>query len=297
MPESQKEGGSSKSVNRLIYLNNGFVPENRAAISPLDAGFLFGEGLFETIRTYHGHPFRLDDHLARLHQGLQKLAIPEPQNLNQSPAIIAELLTTNQLTQGPGVIKLVVSRGNTETDNPDNTLPPTLTIRATRLDLENIRRRQQGMRALILPWRRDRHNPLLAVKSLNYLENRYGLQEARKRGFDEGIFLNQEGELCEGSFSNLFLIRGKSLRTPPLTAGLLPGITRSFILQTASRLDLDCQEVPLYQKDIGECDGAFLSSSLMETAPLIELGEHKFDLNLTSKLRSTLQEAFREKTT
>ena len=280
--------------SKTIYINDRFVPEDRAAISPLDSGFLFGEGLFETIRTYHGHPFRLDDHLARLRRGLQRLDLLEPQDLKQSPTIIAELLATNQLTQKPGVIKLVVSRGPAIINNSDNSLPPTLLIRATELDLESIKQRQQGMRALILPWRRDRRNPLLKVKSLNYLENRFGLQEAQRKGFDEGIFLNQEGELCEGSFSNLFLIRNKSLLTPPLTAGLLPGITREFILQTANRLNLDCQEVPLYPKDLGECDGAFLTSSLMEIAPLIELDEHKFDLDQTSKLRSLLQEAFRK---
>ncbi len=283
-------------MQQLIFINGRFIPENQASISPLDAGFLFGDGLFETIRTYHGHPFLIDEHLARLRLGLQKLAIPEPQNLEQSPAIITKLLSANQLTRKTSVIKLVVSRGNTEINNLDKTLLSTLMIRTTELDLESIRRRQQGMRALILPWCRDRRNPLLTVKSLNYLENRYGLQEARRRGFDEGIFLNQEGELCEGSFSNLFLIRDESLLTPPLTAGLLPGITRAFILQTASRLNLACREMALYPKDIEACDGAFLTSSLMELAPLLELGEHRFDLKQTTKIRSLLLEVFKEKT-
>ncbi|MEA1921957.1 MAG: aminotransferase class IV [Pseudomonadota bacterium] len=279
---------------KTIYINGRFIPENEAAISPLDTGFLFGDGLFETIRTYHGHPFQIDDHLARLRQGLQKLALPEPQNLKQSPAIIAELLGANQLRQKPGVIKLVVSRGNPETDNPNHT--STLMIRATDLDVESIKCRQQGMRALILPWRRDRHNPLLAIKSLNYLENRYGLQEARRKGFDEGIFLNQDNELCEGSFSNLFLIRDNRLLTPPLTAGLLPGITRNFIIKSANQLNLGCREMPLYPKDLGECDGAFLTSSLMEIAPLIELDEYKFDADQTAPIRNLLLEVFKRET-
>ena len=169
-------------------------------------------------------------------------------------------------------------------------------IRATALDIESIKCRQEGMRALILPWCRDRRNPLLVIKSLNYLENRYGLQEAQRKGFDEGIFLNQEGELCEGSFSNLFLIRGNSLLTPPLAAGLLPGITRNFVLKSANRLNLDCQEISLYPKDLGGCDGAFLTSSLMEIAPLIELDKYKFDVDHTAKTRNLLQEAFRKKT-
>ena len=280
-------------MKRFIYKNDRLIAENRGTISPLDSGFLFGEGLFETIRAYHGRPFLLEDHLARLRRGLQRLAIPEPKYLQQCPAIISELLTANGLAQEQSVIKLIVSRGNTKTSSPDKTLPPTLLISASRLDLEGIRRRQQGLKALILPWRRDRHNPLLAVKSLNYLENRFGLQEARRRGFDEGIFLNQENELCEGSFSNLFLINGEKLLTPPLTAGLLPGITRAFILESADQLGLDCRETPLFQEDIKGCDGAFLSSSLMELAPLIKLDEHLFNLKQTDKLRCTLQKAFR----
>ena len=280
-------------MNNTIYINDRFIPENEASISPLDTGFLFGEGLFETIRSYHGQPFQLENHLARLRLGLQTLALPEPRNLKQSHTIIAELLTANQLTKKPGTIKIIVSRGTAKLHNTDKILPPTLLIRATELDLESIKQRQQGMRALILPWRRDRQNPLLKVKSLNYLENRFGLQEAHRKGFDEGIFLNHEGEFCEGSFSNLFLIRDKTLLTPPLTAGLLPGITRAFILQTANLLGLDCREVPLYPKDLGECNGAFLTSSLMEIAPLIELDGYKFDLERTSELLNLLQKAFR----
>ncbi|MCD6292527.1 MAG: aminotransferase class IV, partial [Deltaproteobacteria bacterium] len=178
---------------KSIYINDCFVLEDEAAISPFDAGFLFGDGLFETIRTYHGTPFLLDEHLARLRRGLQKLALPEPQNLAQSSVIISKLLTANQLNRTAGTIKLVVSRGEPGRDNSNT--PSNLMIRASTLDLKSIQQRQLGLRALILPWNRDRHNPLLTIKSLNYLENRYGLQEAREKGFDEGIFLNQEGEL------------------------------------------------------------------------------------------------------
>ena len=96
-----------------IYINGRFTPENQAVISPLDPGFLFGDGLFETIRTNHGQPFQLEEHLTRLRRGLQKLALPEPQNLKQSPAIIAELLAANQLTHNHGVIKLIVGCGST----------------------------------------------------------------------------------------------------------------------------------------------------------------------------------------
>ncbi|RLB71495.1 MAG: hypothetical protein DRH03_05810 [Deltaproteobacteria bacterium] len=281
--------------SNTIYINNRFVQEDQATISPLDTGFLFGDGLFETVRSDDAHPFLLDEHLVRLRQSLQTLAIPEPQNLKQSPDIITELLNKNQLNQVASVIKIVVSRGYSGPGSPDKTPPPTFLIKTSKLDLESIKRRHQGMRALILPWRRDQNHPLTTVKSLNYLENRYALRKAQESGFDEGIFLNQSGELCEGSFSNLFLIRDDSLLTPSLTSGLLPGITRNFILQTAKHLHLDCRETSLVMEDLKRCDGAFLTSSLMEIAPLLEIGKYKFDLKQTSKLQNILREAFKKK--
>lgn len=279
-------------MKKIIYLNNAFIHESQAAISPLDTGYLFGNGLFETIRSYAGCPFLLEEHLSRLRLGLQKLDIPEPQNLQNCSKIIAELITRNHLSQEPGTIKIVVSRGSNPTTDTDKAAPPTLIIMASKLDLAVIKRRQKGMRAQILPWRRDPQNPLLRVKSLNYLENRYGLRQAQKRGFDEGIFLNHDGKLCEGSFSNLFLIRDNTLLTPSLDSGILPGITRNFILKRAEQLHLDCRETPLYPQTIKECDGAFLTSSLMEIAPLIELDKHKFDLSLSSEIRGLLRQSF-----
>ncbi|MBN2810208.1 MAG: aminotransferase class IV [Deltaproteobacteria bacterium] len=280
---------------KTVYLNNTFMQEDQAAISPLNNGYLFGEGLFETLRSDRGYPFRLAQHLERLRSGLRKLALPEPPDLNCSAEIIKELLKRNHLSQTPANIKMVVSRDSSPPARTGETPPSSLMIRASALDLAEISRRQQGMRALILPWRRDQHNPLLSLKSLNYLENRYALREARSRGFDEGIFLNQAGELCEGTFSNIFLIQDKTLLTPPLNAGILPGITRDFILESAGRLAIDCRTIPLHPQIIKTCDGAFLTSSLMQIAPLLELDKHAFDLKQTVELRRRLHRTFTEK--
>ncbi|MBN2705465.1 MAG: aminotransferase class IV [Deltaproteobacteria bacterium] len=282
-------------MSALIFIDNRLVPVNEAVISSQDNGYLFGEGLFETIRAYHGNPFLLSAHLTRLRRGLRQLELPEPPNLIQVPEIIKELLTANHLDHREAAIRIIVSGRAVEPDNPATRFS-TLLIKVAELDLNLIGKRQQGIKALLLPWLRDRKHPLLGIKSLNYLENRQALQKCKGQGFDEGIFLNLEKQLCEGTYSNLFLLRGNTLLTPPLEAGLLPGITRAFIIEQAKHLELECRENDLYEKDIETADGALLTSSLMELAPVLQLGEQQFDLETTAALLRRLKECFRNET-
>lgn len=270
-----------------IYINGEILPEDQAQISPLNPGFLFGEGLFETIRADEGLPFLLPEHLERLRASLGHLNIELPTEFDQIPSICLDLLSANQLNLEATTIKLICSRTNLENLSPTN-----LTITTSRLDLEGIRKRQRGIKAQLIPWCRDRKNPLLTLKSLNYLENRYALQAAKRQGFGEGIFLNQEGELCEGTYSNLFFIKEECLLTPPLNAGILPGTTRAFILKKALQIGIKCQETPLLPEDLKHCSGAFLTSSLMHLAPIIELNKINFDPKLTAPIRQRLLQLF-----
>ncbi|HDS15863.1 MAG TPA: hypothetical protein ENN66_04480 [Proteobacteria bacterium] len=282
-------------MSTLIFIDNRLAPADEAVISAQDNGYLFGEGLFETIRAYHGKPFLLSAHLTRLRRGLRQLELPEPPNLIQVPDIIKELLAANQLDHREAAVRIIVSGREAEPDHPAHRFS-TLLIKVAELDLNLIGRRQQGIKALLLPWLRDRTHPLRGIKSLNYLENRQALRECRKQGFDEGIFLNLEKQLCEGTYSNLFLLRKNTLLTPPLEAGLLPGITRAFIIEQATRVGLACREDNLYKEDLETTDGALLTSSLMELAPVLQLGEHKFDLEKTAALVRGLKKCFRNET-
>ncbi len=274
-------------MRSVIYINGALIPENEAVISPFNSGFLFGEGLFETIRADNGSPFGLPEHLERMRSGLRQLNLKIPDEFDRITTIIADLLHNNQLLDKSAVIKLICSP--TDPGRAISAMTSTsLIIRTTALKLDEIEKRQRGMQALILPWRRNRANPLLKIKSLNYLENRYGLNDARSAGFDEGIFLNQNEELCEGTFSNIFLIRGNDLQTPPLDAGILPGTTRALILQRAQQAGITCQETPLFVNDLKLCDGAFLTSSLMRLAPLAGINQINFNLEKSLPLRHKL---------
>ena len=280
-------------MTSMVFFNDALCPESEIAIHPADPGYAFGEGVFETIRSYQGRPFKLQEHLLRLRLGLKQLEIPEPSCLAESAAIIKRLLMANQLLTTEAVIRITVSRGSTAC--PQNSFPVFL-ISADRLNLKEMRRRKQGLKAEFAAWRRDAKNPLLKIKSLNYLENRLALRQAQKLGFDEAIFLNQEGALCEGSFSNLFIIADNHLYTPPLPAGILAGITRNFILQNAAQVDLTASEKALFPSDLKKAAGALLTSSLMETAPLLQLGHQHFDSKKISAITKALDQLFRQAT-
>ncbi len=275
-------------MTRYIAINGKIIPETKASIYPSNPGFLFGEGLFETIRADAGVPFLLPEHLERMRSGLKILGLGLPVDFDLAGTIITDLLAENKLSEKSAVIKLICTRDQPASTDSEQKPANSLIIKTTELDLEEIKRRQSGLRAGIIPWSRNSNNPLLALKSLNYLENRYALQNVKQQGFDEGIFLNQSGELCEGTFSNLFLIRKEVLLTPPLTAGILPGITRAFILEKARPAGIELHETPLSPEDLKTCDGAFLTSSLMYLAPLLEINQIKFDPDQTASLRKTL---------
>ena len=272
-------------MRTIIFRDGRLYREDAALISPLDNGFLFGEGVFETMRADRGRIFLLPQHLERLLRGLELLEIPRPEIFPRIPDLGDEIIRADGLQEGCAAVKLAISSGA-----PGST--PTLLLQVRALESDFIRRRQRGLKAGLVPWRRDAANPLLAIKSLNYLENRHALRLMRSRNLDEGIFLNQDGELCEGTFSNLFLVSGDTILTPPESAGLLPGITRAFLLKNCRRIGLEIREQKLYPADLEKCDGAFVSSSLMDVAPLLQLERQHFSPAKTAPLRGKLARLF-----
>jgi len=269
----------------VIFLNNRYIRAAQASVSPFDPGFMYGDGVFETIRLYQGVPFMLGLHQQRLEQGLKLLGIPKPTMIDKLREIIAHLGSRNQLQNTQGMSKIMISRGQESTK-------PTCIVQATALDMEAIKERQQGMQAIILPWKRDADNPLLQIKSMNYLENIYGRKLASQQGAHEGIFLNQDRELCEGTFSNLFLVGDNFIVTPPVEAGLLPGITRRAIIDCCRLVGIDCREDRLTPEDISQFHGGFLSSSLMELAPLKSLGSQHFIPNRVMDIHQSIADAY-----
>ncbi|MBI3160179.1 MAG: aminotransferase class IV [Chloroflexi bacterium] len=252
----------------MIYLNGEIVPAAQAHLSPADRGFLLGDGLFETLRTYQGTIAYVDEHLERLAQGAVVLHLPMPLPISQLAEALQAVLDANQLSDQDSVLRLTLTRG----PGPRGLLPPsapqpTLMITATPLEAPNY----TPIRAVIAAPRRNENSPLANIKSLNYLDNILARQQAHRQGAEEALLLNAKGNLASASAANLFIVADGILMTPPTNEGALPGITRSIVLECASALGIAVSTRPLAPADLLKAQEAFLTNTLIELRPLVEV--------------------------
>lgn len=254
----------------MIYLNGSLVPEEEAKVSIFDRGFLYGDGLFETMRAYAGKVFRLNLHLQRLFHSAQIISLPIPKTLRELEEAVYETLKANNLKDAH--LRLTVSRGEGERglDLPLS-LHPNIIIVAKPLSPYPERWYEEGLRAVVVRVRREKDSALSRIKSLNYLPNILAKLEAKERGADEGIMLNRDGHLTEATVSNIFLISQGKLLTPSLRSGPLPGITRKTVIELAPALGLEVSEREIKLSELMEAEEAFLTNSLREVVPLTQV--------------------------
>jgi D-amino acid aminotransferase len=258
----------------IIYLNGTFTDDRSASVSIWDAGFLFGEGVFTTLRLYKGIPIDLAGHWLRLKNQSATLDIPFPMSLEEISGIVATLVQKNDLAGSDSRLRLTLTRGG----NPDQPIPvvplpdspptflATLTPLSSSLDEEILR----GIPVITLgPKFLRRHLP--EVKSLNYLPSLLALREARKCGCAEAIILGEDDRLTEGAASNLFLVSDEVLTTPAADGCILPGQTRQRVLDLASKANISCREQTLTKKDLASADEVFLCNSIREIVPVIRI--------------------------
>lgn len=252
----------------MVYLNGTLMPRGQAKISVTDYGFLYGYGLFETMRAYGGRVFRLDSHLDRLALAAAQLGIPVTV-LNLKEAVMATI-RANGLASAR--IRLAISIGEGSiTPDPGTCQEATVLVMAENYQPypEEIYRR--GFRVLVSSFRRNSQSPLSRFKTANYLDSILARQEAKRAGADEALCLNEKGMLAEASMSNLFLVSGSVLRTPGLASGVLPGVTRGVILELAARLGIKAREQDISPDELAAAGEAFLTNSLIEVMPLVKV--------------------------
>ncbi len=257
------------------YLQGEYINLSEAKIPVSDRGFLYGDGLFETIKVYEGRPFFLEQHLDRLMKGTAVLGI----NLGKKPeefkaalgGIIEETIRINKLKDG--FIRLSLSRGSgrrgllpQECRSPLLLVVPYVSVPYNDEDYE------KGYRTVIVQCtRRNTSSPLSRLKSLNYLDNILGKIETDQKGADEGIFLNERGNLSGGTVSNIFIVKGKNIFTPTVHCAILNGITRQIVIKLAKKNNIEIIEKPLPPTELMEAEEAFLTNSLMEIMPLVSV--------------------------
>lgn len=243
----------------IVFLNGQFVSETEAVISVHDRGFLYGDGLFETIRVEKGRPFRLGAHLARLAEGAAGLRINLPFLLSELEAQALTLLDRNQLS--PAILRITLSRGcgargysprGADRSTLVMTQHPAPVLDAAQLKLWSV---------ITATVRVPAGDVVAGWKSANKLVNIIARMEAEERGADEALLLNTRGEVAEAASANVFWIKAGQILTPPLAAGILPGITREVVRELAVGLGLHVREASLLPEALREAEGIFLTQS------------------------------------
>ena len=255
-------------MSEWINVNGILGPPETAAISPLDRGFLFGDSVYETIRTYGGHPFLLREHLVRLRRSAERLEIPH----ERAPVDIEREIhrTIAEAGSSETAIRVVLTRGRGPLGyDPEPCGPPTVVIHARPCPEIPASFAREGVDVAIVDVTRNARTSLdPAIKSSNLLNNFLAWRAAQRLGAYEPILANAAERLTEGASSNLFVVRSERLLTPPPEDGLLEGITRGLVLALARGDGLDASEVSLKADDLRSADEAFLTSTLKGILPI-----------------------------
>lgn len=277
-----------------IYLNGEFVKKEDAKISVYDHGFLYGDGVFEGIRVYHGNIYRLAEHLDRLYNSAKAILLTIEQTKEEMSQIIIETLRKNNLTDA--YIRLVISRGVGSLGlDPRSCKKPQVIAIAEQLTLFPKEFYDNGLEIITVATRRNRPDVLSPkVKSLNYLNNILVKLEASLAGVSEALMLNSEGYVAEGSADNVFIVNGNVLRTPPGYIGALEGITRGAIMEIATELGYIMKEEPFTRHDVYVADEVFLTGTAAEVIAVIKVDGRQIGEGKPGPVTNHLLQAFRK---
>lgn len=272
-----------------VWIGGALRNAAEATVSVADRGFTLGDGLFETLRVYDGVPFRLAAHLERLAAGARRIGIPFPDGL---PDAVWATLAANGLRDA--AVRVTLTRGAGERGLAPPASPlPTLVVVARPYQPEAGLYRN-GISAVIASGRLNEHASTAGLKHLGYLPSVLALMEARAAGADDALLRNTAGHLAEATASNLFLVRSGVLHTPPLASGPLPGITRAAVLEVAERLGIRIDTAPLPPEALDGAEEVFLTGSLREIVPVVQVGAKRVGDGRPGPLTRRLLTAYRE---
>jgi branched-chain amino acid aminotransferase len=268
-------------MSAFVSVNGRIAAAEHAVISVFDHGFLYGEGVYETLRTYNGEPFLFDRHLKRLRASAAMILLDVPfsdaeffQRCNATVAA-AGLCGGRGAPSDEAYIRILLTRGIGElTYDPAATPIPSLVVIVKPLPVPAERDFIDGVKVCMVDILRNHPrsvNP--KIKSNNLLNNALCMQEAIRKGGVEGVFRNYRGELSECSQSNLFIVKNGVVRTPELDAGLLPGITRAFVFEIGADGGVTVEQACLHDQDLFDADEAFFTSTTKELMPIVQVDD------------------------
>lgn len=280
-------------MGELVYINGELVPRRDAKISVFDRGYLYGYGLFETMRSYNGRVFALDRHLARLTRSARQLALDAALDLTELERGVYRTLEVNKLFDAR--IRLTVTAGEGERD----LLPPrsgraNVVIVAEKLGVPPPEAYERGFRVVTASTRRNSQSALSGVKSIGYLDSLVARHEATAAGADEALLLNERGLVAECSTSNLFLVSKRRLLTTLVKCGILPGVTREIVLELARELKIPAVEAEIKLNDLYKASEAFLTNSVIEIMPIVKVDGKLVGSGKPGEVTKRLTAAYRQ---
>ncbi len=276
-----------------VYLNGAFVPPAQATVPAFDHGYLYGDGLFETLRTYGGVPFRLDEHLARLEEGLSALAIRGTPPARELRARVLETLDRARLPEA--YLRITLTRGISSRGlDPAGCDMPTVLIAALPLRTHPTAHYAEGIAATVLWARPTQVHPPPTLKSTSYQHTVVARLELSRRDVQEGFFVDEAGHVTEGTVSNVFAVMGGALLTPPRNV-CLPGITRAEVLAIAREAGLRTAEQPLLASALSGAQEVFVTSSLAELLPVVRIDQAVIGIGRPGPVYQRLHGLYRER--
>lgn len=277
-----------------IYISGEFHDKENAKISVYDHGLLYGDGVFEGMRSYSGKVFRLEQHLDRLYESALAICLAIPISKEQMALDVNKTLQVNSLTNA--YIRLVVTRGSGSLGlDPYRTSNPQVIIIADSISLYPEEHYQNGLKIITAATVRS-HPAALSprVKSLNYLNNIMAKIEGLQAGCVEALMLNHKGEVAECTGDNIFIVKNGTILTPPKDAGILEGITRNAILDLAKEHGFVAHQATLTRHDLFVADECFLTGSAAEVIPVVSIDSRMIGQGKVGAVTTKLMAAFKK---
>jgi len=277
-----------------IYINGKFYPKEEAKVSVFDHGYLYGDGIYETLRAYGGMVFKLDEHIGRLQRSAFAMELKLPLGANGFNKAVNDTIKENGLSEA--YVRITVSRGPGEIGlDPELCPEPTVVIIAKEFKEYPPEMYAKGVKVAVVQTRRNHPeclNP--AIKSTNFLNNIFAKMEAKRAGAYEGIMLNHAGFVAEGTISNVFMVRRGELVTPPAIEGILVGVTREVVVKLAGGLGITVSEEPFTEVQMRQADEVFLTNTTMEVMPVTTVDGHAVGSGSPGDVARRLRSAYRE---